>query len=82
MNLGMLQNGLILLVTGMTFVLVFLTILICAMHIMSWFVKYLNKLFPEAVEEAVSAVKKTAVNLDDAIALAIAAIAARRNCKN
>jgi len=75
---GNLENGLVLLGMGMGFVLCFLTIMIIAMGIMSAIVKYLNKLFPEAVEEVKTAAKKTAANVDEAIAVAIAAIMAKR----
>ncbi len=75
---GNLSNGLVLLGMGMGFVLCFLTILIFAMGILAKVVAYLNKLFPEAVEEVKTAAKKTAANVDDAIALAIAAVMAKR----
>ena len=78
MNLMNLENGLILLVMGMGFVLCFLTILIFSMSVMVKIVGYLNKIFPEAVEEVKSTAKKTASNVDEAIALAIAAVAAKR----
>ena len=78
MNLMNLENGLILLVMGMGFVLCFLTILILSMSVMVKIVGYLNEIFPEAVEEVKSAAKKTASNVDEAIALAIAAVAAKR----
>lgn len=73
-----LENGLILLVMGMGFVLVFLTIMIISMYIMSKIVGYLNKIFPEAVEEVKSTVKKASENVDEAIALAIAVVKAKR----
>ena len=73
-----LSNGLVLLGMGMGFVLCFLTILIFAMFILKNVVQYLNKLFPEAVEEVKTTVKKTAANVDEAIAVAIAAIMAKR----
>lgn len=79
MNLGNLENGLILLVMGMGFVLTFLVILICSMGIMSKFVGYLNKIFPEAVEEVKTTVKKASSGVEDAIAVALAAIMAKRN---
>lgn len=79
MNLGNLENGLILLVTGMGFVLTFLVILICSMGIMSKFVGYLNKVFPEAVEEVKTTVKKASSGVEDAIAVALAAIMAKRS---
>lgn len=79
MSVGNIENGLVLLGTGMGSVLLFLVILIFVMGIMSQVVIYLNKLFPEAVEEVKSAAKKTASNVDEAIAVAIAAIMAKRN---
>jgi sodium pump decarboxylase gamma subunit len=79
MNLGNLENGLILLVMGMGFVLTFLVILICSMGIMSKFVGYLNKVFPEAVEEVKTTVKKASSGVEDAIAVALAAIMAKRS---
>lgn len=79
MNLGNLENGLILLVMGMGFVLTFLVILICSMGIMSKFVGYLNKVFPEAVEEVKTTVKKASSGVEEAIAVALAAIIAKRS---
>ena len=79
MNLMNLENGLILLVMGMGFVLTFLVILICSMGIMSKFVGYLNKVFPEAVEEVKTTVKKASSGVEDAIAVALAAIMAKRS---
>ena len=73
-----LREGLTLLLMGMGFVLCFLTILIFSMSIMSKIVLWLNKIFPEAVEEVKSGAKKVAGNIDDAIAVAIAAIMARK----
>ena len=73
-----LENGLALLLIGMGAVLAFLTVLIFFMRIMSKVVGWLNKLFPEATEEVKSAVKKAASNVDEAIAVAIAAIMAKR----
>ncbi len=79
MSVGNIENGLVLLGTGMGTVLLFLVIMIFVMGIMSQVVIYLNKLFPEAVEEVKSVAKKTASNVDEAIAVAIAAIMAKRN---
>ena len=73
-----LENGLALLLIGMGTVLAFLTVLIFAMGIMSKVVGWLNKIFPEAVEEVKTAAKKVASNVDEAIAVAIAAIMAKR----
>ena len=74
-----LENGLALLAIGMGFVLSFLFLLIIGMSLMSKIVQYLNKIFPEAVEEVSSAAKKVSSNVDEAIAVAIAAIMAKRN---
>ena len=72
------SNGLMLLGIGMAFVLTFLVILIIAMGVMSKVVGYLNKVFPEAVEEAKTVAKKAAAGIDEAIALAIAAAIAKK----
>lgn len=71
-------NGLMLLAIGMGFVVSFLVILIIAMGAMSKVVGYLNKVFPEAVEEVKTVAKKAAVGIDEAIALAIAASIAKK----
>lgn len=63
---------------GMGTVLVFLCILIGSMRIMSMIVLYLNKIFPEKVETVQKAVKKVVSNDDEAIAVALAAIMARK----
>ena len=73
-----LENGIALLAIGMGFVLSFLCLLIIGMGIMSKIVQYLNKIFPEAVEEVKSTAKKVSSNVDEAIAVAIAAIMAQR----
>lgn len=73
------ENGLALLLIGMGAVLAFLTLLIFCMRIMSKVVGWLNKIFPEAVEEVKSTAKKVASNVDEAIAVAIAAIMAKRS---
>ncbi len=73
------ENGLALLLIGMGTVLAFLTVLIFAMGIMSKIVGWLNKIFPEAVEEIKSTAKKVSSNIDEAIAVAIAAIMAKRS---
>ena len=72
------SNGLMLLGIGMAFVLTFLVILIIAMGVMSKVVGYLNKVFPEAVEEVKTDAKKAAAGIDEAIALAIAAAIAKK----
>ena len=73
-----LMEGLTLLGLGLGFVMTFLCILIAGMFGMSAVVGYLNKIFPEKVEvvEKKSASKTT--NDDAAIAVALAAILARK----
>ena len=73
-----LENGLALLLIGMGFVLGFLALMIFGMTLMSKIVGWLNKLFPEAVEEVKTTAKKVSTNIDEAIAVAIAAIVAQR----
>ena len=73
-----LENGLALLLIGMGFVLGFLTLMILGMMIMSKIIGWLNKLFPEAVEEVKTTAKKVSSNVEEAIAVAIAAIMAKR----
>lgn len=63
---------------GMGTVLLFLCVLIGSMRIMSTIVFYLNKIFPEKVETVQKAVKKVVSNDDEAIAVALAAIMARK----
>lgn len=63
---------------GMGTVLLFLCVLIGSMRIMSMIVLYLNKIFPEKVETVQKAVKKVVSNDDEAIAVALAAIMARK----
>ena len=63
---------------GMGTVLVFLCVLIGSMRIMSMIVLYLNKIFPEKVETVQKAVKKMVSNDDEAIAVALVAIMARK----
>lgn len=62
---------------GMGFVLCFLCVLIVGMMLMSKVVGYLNKIFPEAVEE-VKKVAKKVVDDDSVIAAVIAAVMAKR----
>lgn len=70
--------GLTLLAMGMGFVLCFLCILIFSMQGMSAIVRYLNKLFPEQVEVVEKKSSKSAVKDDEAVAVALAVIMAKR----
>lgn len=72
-----LMEGLTLLGIGLGFVMSFLCILIAGMFGMSAVVRYLNKIFPEKVE-VVEKKSAKSTNDDAAIAVAIAAILARK----
>lgn len=63
---------------GMGTVLAFLCVLIGSMRIMSAIILYLNKIFPEKVETVQKAVKKVVSSDDEAIAVALAAVMARK----
>lgn len=77
MNLELLTVGLTLMVIGMGFVLAFLWLMIGTMHVMSAVVGYLNKICPEKVV-VVEKTKSAAVREDEAIAVAIAAVMAKK----
>ena len=68
-----LTEGLTLLVMGMGFVLTFLCTMIFSMTIMSKIVRYLNTIFPEAVEVSEKKLVSKQIGDDGAIALALAA---------
>ncbi len=74
-----LLEGLILMIIGMGVVVCFLYVMILVMMIMTKVVGYLNKLFPVQTEEIVTKTKKISQNVDEAIALALAAVVARKN---
>ena len=69
--------GIEMLLIGMGFVLAFLCILIAGMATMSKVVGYLNKIFPEAVEEVKKVAKKAAED-DYVIAAVIAAVLTKK----
>lgn len=73
----MLNEGLILMCTGMGTVFSFLVILWFAVSIMGKTVSYLNTIFPEKVQEAIKPVK-TAGSSDIEVAVAIAAAKLRK----
>ena len=66
------EEGLVIMLTGMGVVFSFLVILIFSMHIMSGVVKVLNKFFPEAVAEQKSSKPKRQGKEEEEIAIAIA----------
>ena len=68
-------EGLSLLGLGMGFVLSFLCVMICAMFVMSKCVRYLNTIFPEAVE--VTDKKSVVKTIGDDAAIALAIVASR-----
>lgn len=70
--------GLTLMAIGMGTVLAFLCILIVSMRIMSAIVLHLNKIFPEKIEKVKKVTKKMVSNEEEAIAVALAGIMARR----
>ena len=68
----LLEQGLATMGIGMGTVLLFLCTMILAMFVMSWTIKQLNKIFPEAVAQT-SSVKQVAASDDSEIAVAIVA---------
>lgn len=73
----LLGEGLFIMLMGVGFVLAFLCILVFAMGIMSKVVGYLNQLFPEQVFVVEKPSRKASD--DDAIAVALAVLKARRS---
>lgn len=76
MNAELWIEGLGIMSIGVGVVFSFIILTVFAMIIMSKIVMYLNKIFPEAVQQ-VAAVKKAVID-DSAIAVAIAAALARK----
>lgn len=64
-----LTTGLTITLIGMASVLIFLTIMIFAIDITRRIIEYINKFFPEPIEEPVK--KKKQEKADDEIALAV-----------
>lgn len=71
MDIALIKEGLIVMIIGMGTVFIFLTIMIFAMNINKFVLKFIGKYFPEEIPE-VKSVKKKAESSDDEIALAIA----------
>lgn len=68
-----LVEGLITMLIGMGTVLTFLCLMIVSMYIMSAVVRYLNKIFPEAVVQPAGSKVKSTASDDEAVAVAILA---------
>lgn len=73
----LISEGLTIMCIGVFFVLSFLCVLILAMHIMSFVVGYLNKIFPEQVVSLEKPSKSKSTSDDEAIAVALAVVKAR-----
>lgn len=67
-----LEEGLVLLGIGMGVVFSFLCILVLSMNVMSAIVRFINKIFPEAVEIVEKKSTRKNIAEDEAIAVAIA----------
>ncbi len=79
MSLELLKEGFLVLLIGMGFVYVFIAIMIWVMNISAKIMKFINKYFPEEVEEEKYTPKKKTDNKDAEIALAIACAVAERS---
>lgn len=75
---GLLEEGVVVLLTGMGVVFCFLAIMVVAMFIMSAIVAKLNQLFPAKVVALPQAKKSQAVSIGEDIAIAIAAVLNKR----
>ena len=71
MDLALLKEGVVITVLGMGTVFLFLTLMIFAMRINEFVLKFVNKFCPEEIPEVKTVQKKTN-NKDDEIAVAIA----------
>lgn len=79
MNLELLKEGFLVLLIGMGFVYIFISIMIWAMGIVAKIMKFIGKYFPEEVEEEKYTPKKKSDNNEAEIALAIACAVAERS---
>lgn len=66
-----LTTGLTITLIGMASVLIFLTIMIFAINVSRRIIEYINKFFPEPIEEPVNKKKKKQEKADEEIALAV-----------
>ena len=67
----LLRDGLTVMVIGMGFVFLFLTITVYCINLTSFVLRQINKFFPETIPEDAQKVRQN--NTDEAIAIAIAA---------
>lgn len=74
----LMEEGVVVMLTGMGVVFSFLAILVVAMFIMGTIITKINKLFPAKAIEAIPARKSSAAVIGEDIAVAIAAVISRR----
>lgn len=79
MSFGLLKEGALIMLIGMGVVYLFITVMICFMQLSSKIMVFINKYFPEEIEENISTTKKKTTSDDVAIALAIACAVAERS---
>ncbi len=79
MSFELLKEGALIMLIGMGVVYLFITVMICFMQLSSKIMVFINKYFPEEIEEDISTNKKKNTSDDAAIALAIACAVAERS---
>lgn len=79
MSFELLKEGALIMLIGMGVVYLFITVMICFMQLSSKIMVFINKYFPEEIEEDISTTKKKNTSDDAAIALAIACAVAERS---
>lgn len=79
MSFELLKEGALIMLIGMGVVYLFITVMICFMQLSSKIMVFINKYFPEEIEENISTTKKKTTSDDVAIALAIAYAVAERS---
>ncbi len=79
MSFELLKEGALIMLIGMGVVYLFITVMICFMQLSSKIMLFINKYFPEEIEEDISTTKRKIASDDAAIALAIACTVAERS---
>lgn len=79
MSFELLKEGALIMLIGMGVVYLFITVMICFMQLSSKIMLFINKYFPEEIEEDIPTTKKKTTSDDAAIALAIACAVAERS---